>query len=89
MSLKNTAQETLNILKAGKYTNSAGKTVEFLAAQQSAVAKTALYTPQQLSALLAQPAVGTSDRQPTIEVTSETTQVAAQRLVRSMFFLPQ
>ncbi|PSB54235.1 TIGR02452 family protein [Chamaesiphon polymorphus] len=83
MSLKNTAQETLNILKAGKYTNSAGKTVEFLAAQQMAVKKTVLYTPQQSSALLEQPPAGTSERQPTIEVTSETTQVAAQRLVRS------
>ncbi|AFY91710.1 TIGR02452 family protein [Chamaesiphon minutus] len=83
MSLKNTAQETLSILKAGKYINSVGKTVEFMAAQQMAVKKTVLYPPQQSSALLAQPAAGTFDRQPTIEVTSETTQVAAQRLVQS------
>jgi hypothetical protein len=47
MSLKNTAQETLSILAAGKYTNSSGKIVEFLAAQEMAVKKTVLYTPQQ------------------------------------------
>lgn len=83
MSLKNTAQETLNILKAGKYTNSSGTTVEFLAAQQSAVKKTVLYTPEQSYALLEQSATSTSDRLPTIEVTAETTQAAAHRLVRS------
>ena len=82
MSLKNTAQETLNILKAGKYTNSAGQTVEFLAAQQMAVKKTVLYTPQQSSKLLETPAA-TSEQQPQIEVTNETTQAAAHRLVRS------
>jgi uncharacterized protein (TIGR02452 family) len=82
MSLKNTARETLEILKAGKYTNKSGKVVEFLAAQQMAVKKTVLYTPQQSDALLATPVAGTSDRQPAIEVTAETTQVAAQRLVQ-------
>jgi hypothetical protein len=47
MSLKNTAQETLRILAEGKYTNNAGETIEFLAAQEMAVKKTVLYTPQQ------------------------------------------
>ncbi|WP_373542833.1 TIGR02452 family protein [Chamaesiphon sp.] len=83
MSLKNTAQETLNILESGKYTNSAGKTIEFLAAQQMAVKKTVLYTPQQSDALLAKEAVAKSRQQPQIEVTSETTQAAANRLVRA------
>jgi uncharacterized protein (TIGR02452 family) len=83
MSLKNTAKETLEILAAGKYTNKSGTVVEFLAAQQTAVKKTVLYTPQQSAALLAAPAAGTSDRPPTIAVTAETTQVAAQRLVQS------
>ena len=83
MSLKNTAQETLNILKAGKYTNSAGTTVEFLAAQQNAVKKTVLYTPAQSYALLEQQTIGTSAPLQTIEVTAETTQAAAYRLVRS------
>jgi uncharacterized protein (TIGR02452 family) len=83
MSLKNTAQETLNILEAGKYINKAGQTIEFLAAQQMAVKKTVLYTPQQSSQLLATAGSGTSDRQPQIEVTSETTQAAAHRLVKA------
>lgn len=47
MSLKNTAQETLRIIAEGKYTNSAGEIVEFLAAQEMAVKKTVLYTPKQ------------------------------------------
>jgi hypothetical protein len=52
MSLKNTAQETLRILVEGKYTNSAGETIEFLTAQEMAVKKTVLYTPQQSYELL-------------------------------------
>jgi uncharacterized protein (TIGR02452 family) len=83
MSLKNTAQETLGILEVGQYINSAGKTIEFLAAQQSAVKNTVLYTPQQSSALLEQPVAHTSTQPPQIEVTTETTQVAANRLVRT------
>ncbi|WP_295614728.1 TIGR02452 family protein [Chamaesiphon sp. GL140_3_metabinner_50] len=83
MSLKNTAKETLDILKIGKYIDRAGKTIEFLAAQQSAVKNTVLYTPQQSYALLEQPAASTSKQQPQIEVTTETTQVAANRLVRA------
>jgi uncharacterized protein (TIGR02452 family) len=83
MSLKNTAKETLDILKTGKYINKDGKTIEFLAAQQMAVRKTVLYTPEQSDRLLAKAAAGTSDRSPQIEVTNETTQVAANRLVRT------
>jgi uncharacterized protein (TIGR02452 family) len=82
MSLKNTAQETLRILTEGKYTNSAGETIEFLAAQKMAVKKTVLYAPQQSYELLAKQASGTSTQPPRIEVTNETTQVAANRLVR-------
>jgi uncharacterized protein (TIGR02452 family) len=79
MSLKNTAKETLDILEAGKYINKTGQTIEFLAAQQMAVKKTVLYTPEQSDRLLATAGSGTSDRSPQIEVTSETTQVAAHR----------
>jgi uncharacterized protein (TIGR02452 family) len=82
MSLKNTAKETLEILEAGKYINRAGQTIEFLAAQQMAVKKTVLYTPEQSAQLLAKDGSGTSNSPPQIEVTSETTQVAANRLVR-------
>jgi uncharacterized protein (TIGR02452 family) len=83
MSLKNTAQETLAILKAGKYTNKSGEVVEFLAAQQMAVKRTILYTPKQSYELLEKPAVGISARSPQIEVTAETTQAAANRLVKT------
>jgi uncharacterized protein (TIGR02452 family) len=82
MSLKNTAQETLSILKEGKYTNSSGKIIEFLAAQEMAVKKTILYTPQQSYKLLTKQVSSKSTQQPKIEVTNETTQVAANRLVR-------
>jgi uncharacterized protein (TIGR02452 family) len=82
MSLKNTAQETLRILTEGKYTNSAGETIEFLSAQEMAVKKTVLYPPQQSYELLEKQVSGTSTQQPRIEVTNETTQVAANRLVR-------
>ncbi len=83
MSLKNTAQETLDILKAGQYINSNGLTTEFLAAQQMAVKKTVLYTPEQLYLLLEREVAIRSEQLPQIEVTAETTQVAAHRLVRS------
>jgi uncharacterized protein (TIGR02452 family) len=82
MSLKTTAQETLRIISEGKYTNSAGETIEFLAAQEMAVKKTVLYPPQQSYELLAKEASGKSTQPPRIEVTNETTQVAANRLVR-------
>ncbi|WP_309745011.1 MULTISPECIES: poly(ADP-ribose) glycohydrolase domain-containing protein [unclassified Chamaesiphon] len=82
MSLKNTAKETLEILTTGTYTNKSGTVVEFLAAQQMAVKKTVLYSPQHSAALLAAPAASTAER-PTIEVTAETTQVAAHRLVQT------
>lgn len=82
MSLKNIAKETLDIAKEGKYTNKAGKTIEFLAAQQMAIEKTVLYTPQQSYSLLEKQVSSRSDRKPLIEVTNETTQVAANRLVR-------
>ncbi len=82
MSLKNTAQETLSILAQGKYTNSSGEIVEFLAAQEMAVKRTVLYTPQQSYELLEKQVSAKSTHQPKIEVTNETTQVAAHRLVR-------
>ncbi len=83
MSLKNTAQETLSILEVGKYTNQSGQTIEFLAAQKMAVEKTVLYTPEQSYALLEKRFSSPSKQQPKIEVTNETTQVAANRLVRT------
>jgi uncharacterized protein (TIGR02452 family) len=81
MSLKNSAKETLDILEGGKYINMTGQTIEFLAAQQMAVKKTVLYTPEQSAQLLETEGSDTSNSPPQIEVTSETTQAAAHRLV--------
>ncbi|MEM7345257.1 MAG: TIGR02452 family protein [Chloroflexota bacterium] len=82
MSLKNIAQETLQILNSGSYTNSEGATVDFLPQQQAAVNGTVLYTPAQADNLLGYPdsCAGSS---PAIEVTDETTQVAAKRLAQA------
>ncbi len=80
MSLKNIAQETLRILDKGRYTSPSGKTIEFLSEQHAAVKGAILYTPEQGSNLLRiqNPCSG---GKPAIEVTPETTQVAAYRLI--------
>jgi len=80
MSLKGIAKETLALLDAGTYITPAGKTIDFAAQQQQAVAETRLYTPDQAQALLHKswPKI---TNEPNIEVTAETTQVAAARLV--------
>ncbi|BAY61173.1 hypothetical protein NIES22_12340 [Calothrix brevissima NIES-22] len=82
MSLKGIAKETLRIVEEGKYITESGKTVEFLAAQQMAIAKTVLYTPTHSYSLLEKQISGEGKQQPVIEVTNETTQVAAHRLVQ-------
>jgi uncharacterized protein (TIGR02452 family) len=82
MSLKGVAKETLRILKEGKYITDSGKTVEFLAAQQMAIANTVLYTPIQSYSLLEKQNSCEAKQQPVIEVTNETTQAAAHRLVQ-------
>ncbi|MEM7553427.1 MAG: TIGR02452 family protein [Cyanobacteria bacterium P01_A01_bin.84] len=93
MSLKGIAQETLQILEKGEYISSSGKRVEFLTQQRAAVEGTTLYTPEQGYALLEQSIeppieqqaeqINTdSQAQLQIEVTDETTQVAARRLVQ-------
>lgn len=85
MSLKNVAQETLAILENGGYITDSGISVEIASAQRTAVAGTHLYTPEKLHALLTV-SHGCPDINPasktdlTIEVTGETTQVAAHRL---------
>lgn len=82
-SLKAVAQHTLAILKSGEYTTATGKTVRFQGEIDAAVSNTRLYTPEQAAALLAQNGCGTAAPiiKAKIEVTSETTQVAAHRLV--------
>ncbi|MCB9549313.1 MAG: TIGR02452 family protein [Myxococcales bacterium] len=78
MSLTGVARETLHIVQAGGYTAPSGAAVDFAAAQRAAVAGTRLYDPAQAAALLAAPP-GTG-APPRVEVTDETTQVAAARL---------
>lgn len=79
MTLEEIAQETLRIIKEGKYQSPAGKTVEFLAQQRAAVNGTVLYTPQHVHQLLTKQG-GCESGTPIIEVTNETTQVATHRL---------
>jgi uncharacterized protein (TIGR02452 family) len=83
MSLKGTAQETLEILDTGRYTNLAGEVVDFLAAQQAAVAGTTLYQPDRANELFASTNTDRPETPLRIEVTDETTQIAAHRLVTS------
>lgn len=87
LSLKATAKETLTILKNGEYRNASATTVRFLSEQKAAVAATRLYLPQQLARMLASPTRDQRDDSDaggrmTIEVTHETTQAAAHRLVQ-------
>ena len=80
MSLKDVAQETLTIVREGKFINSLGKVIDFSEEQQAAEAGTLLYTPEQVSQLLQKP-VSKDNHNAIVEVTDETTQVAAHRLV--------
>lgn len=80
MSLKGIAQETLQILDQGKYTAPSGKIVRFLPEIRHAILKTLLYTPEEGDLLLGK-SVKFEPNSVQIEVTDETTQVAAKRLV--------
>lgn len=78
MSLKNIAQQTIDICDRGHYTAPSGRTVRIGVAQRAAVAGTRLYTPDELTELLnASPGSGPPPR---LSVTAETTQRAAQRM---------
>lgn len=83
MSLKGIAKETLRILEEGKYITDSGKNVEFLSEQRSAVAGTKLYKPEQAYELLAKENGNKVEKPLVIEVTDETTQMAAKRLVQT------
>ncbi|HKG58899.1 MAG TPA: TIGR02452 family protein [Pyrinomonadaceae bacterium] len=82
MSLKETATETLQILAAGYFIAPDGRRVDVEPALSEAVEKTRLYTPEQASAAL-EKLNPTPSQLATIEVTDETTQIAARRLVES------
>lgn len=81
MSLKETARQTLAICESGTYEAPSGARVDIAAEIAAAVAGTALYRPAELSALLAGKPVSRPKTPARIEVTAETTQVAAHRLV--------
>lgn len=81
MSLKNVAQETLEIVEKGQYTNSRGEIVDFLEMQRYAVAGTLLYRPEQGHSLLKEASAYNSPSPIQWEVTQETTQEAAYRMV--------
>ncbi len=81
MSLKAVAQETLKIVESGKLITSTGVAIDFSVEQQTAETGTALYTPQQLAELLERSPSPVQNRSTVIEVTNETTQVAAHRIV--------
>ncbi len=80
MSLKGIAKQTLEILDQGSYVGPSGTTIHLKKEVKAAVQGTKLYTPDQLAQLLDAPATGSGV--PIIEVTDETTQRAARRLVQ-------
>lgn len=81
MSLIHIVEETLTILDKSRYLSESGRSVEFLSEQKAAVDGTRLYTPDQLQSLLTKKNIS-EETDLAIEVTDETTQVAAQRLVQ-------
>jgi len=82
MSLKETATETLQILDSGYFIAPDSRRVEIQPALTEAVEKTRLYTPEQASAAF-ESLNPKPSQLPAIEVTGETTQIAARRLVES------
>ncbi len=82
MSLKEIATQTLEILDAGYILTADGRRLSLEPALSHAISGTRLYTPQHAAQLLGGPA-RLRGRPATIEVTDETTQVAARRLVQA------
>jgi uncharacterized protein (TIGR02452 family) len=83
MSLTGIAKETLQILETGEFVSANGDVINFSVEQQLAEKNTKLYRPAEVIDLLDKKI--SSDRQSSlvIEVTEETTQLAAHRLVTS------
>jgi uncharacterized protein (TIGR02452 family) len=84
MSLKGIAEQTLRILEAGYFLTPAGDRIELQPALQRAIGGTELITPDEAQSYLDQ-AVSKSTGLPSVEVTDETTQTAAHRLVVKEF----
>jgi uncharacterized protein (TIGR02452 family) len=83
MSLTGTAKETLEILERGEFIAVNGNIVNFAIEQKLAEHNTKLYRPEELRNLLSQIIPSDRPSKLTIEVTEETTQAAAHRLVMS------
>ena len=89
MSLKETATQTLKILDDGYFLAPDGRRVDIEPALSNAVEGSQLYTPEQASAILENLTPATSSQvaveatETVVEVTEETTQIAARRLVES------
>jgi uncharacterized protein (TIGR02452 family) len=80
MSLKGIAKETLDILERGEFISPSGQVINFAIEQKIAEDGTKLYRPEDVDRLM----LDTSDckrAKYSIEVSDETTQVAAHRLV--------
>jgi len=82
MSLKETATETLQILDAGYFIAPDARRVDVQPALSESIEKTRLYTPEQASAAF-EKLTPTRSKSTKFEVTDETTQIAARRLVES------
>jgi uncharacterized protein (TIGR02452 family) len=74
MSLKGLAQETLRILSDGRYTAPSGTTVHLARELAAAIEGTRLYRPDDFD-------LSSTPGRPRTEVTDETTQIAARRLI--------
>ncbi|MDB6078795.1 MAG: hypothetical protein JWO82_2542 [Akkermansiaceae bacterium] len=72
----------MDIIDRGRYANDAGEDVDFLADQALAVANTLLYTPDDADRLLLPAENRSASSDLRFEVTAETTQAAARRLVQ-------
>jgi len=81
MSLKGIAKETLSILEKGGYVDSYGQYIDISQQFWDAVNGTILYEPRQLKSMLRRCSPG--GEPPIIEVTDESSQFAARRLVNA------
>lgn len=81
MSLQKIAVETIEILKKGEYTSPEGEIISIRKQQQFSEQNSILYTPQQATQLLQQKNDIPYGPSPIIQITSDKSQQATQRLV--------
>jgi uncharacterized protein (TIGR02452 family) len=82
MSLKEIAKETLQILEKGEFITKHGNVINFAVEQKLSEKNTKLYRPKEVENLLRNIPCN-NEQSLLIEVTDETTQIAAHRLVKS------